>query len=179
MKPIAIVLGILAGISSAPKAQNLIPFNAGFELGSPAGWYMWIDERSSGNASFQTVEKDAHTGGYALQFDVKRPTREIWQISLNIPQWAVKPATRYRVKFWAKGPGSLRVNFTDAEKDYAWMGGFGSDISPTQWTEVQGEIATTSQSGKGKVSVGVNMGLVPGSYLFDDFSIEEIGPSTK
>lgn len=177
MKRLAIALTLLA--TATVRAENLIPFNSGFELGSPAGWYMWIDEKSTGNASFQTTEKDPHSGSYALQFDVKRAPKEAWQIALSLPQWTAKPATRYRLKFWAKGPGPIKVNSSDTDKNYAWMSGFSADLSPTQWTEVSGEIATTTQSGKGKVSVSVGLGQTAGTYFLDDFSVEEIVVPTK
>ena len=140
---------------------------------------MWIDERSGGNASFQTTDKESHSGGYALEFDVKRPTREVWQIALSLPQWTAKPNTRYRLKFWAKGPGPVKVNASDTDKDYAWMGGYGADLSAAAWTEISGEVVTTTQSGKGKVSIAVGLGQVAGAYFFDDFSVEEIAPPAK
>jgi hypothetical protein len=176
MKLLILALGLLATASQA--GTNLIPFNSGFELGSPAGWYMWIDEKSGGNASFQTVDQGAHTGTWALEFDVKRPTRDVWQMALSMPQWTAKPLMRYQVRFWAKGPGPVKVSVSDAEKDYAWMGGFGADLTPNNWTEVVGELVTTTQSGKGKVAISVGLGSVAGKYLLDDFSIEEIGPLT-
>lgn len=179
MKRTSIILGILVGLAAGAGAENLIPFNNGFELGSPAGWYMWIDEKSSGNASFQTVDKDAHSGGYALEFNVKRSTREIWQIGLTFPKWNVQPNTRYLVKIWAKGPGPIKINASDAGKDYAWMGGFGGNLSPSQWTEISGEVVTTSQTGNGNVSLTIGMGQAVGSYFFDDASIEAIVPAGK
>lgn len=175
-----IILGLVTGLASASGAENLIPFNSGFELGSPAGWYMWIDEQSGGNASFQTIDKDVHSGANALEFEVKRATREVWQISLSLPQWVAKPSTRYRVKFWAKGPGPLKVNASDAGNNYAWMGGYSAVLTPgADWMEVVGDVVTTTQSGKGKVSLGVGLGQVAGKYVFDDFSVEELGPSDK
>ena len=172
-------IGLLAalGLAQASHAQNLIPFNSGFELGSPAGWYMWIDEKSGGNASFETVDKDAHSGGYALKFDVKRATREVWQIALNVPQWTAKPATHYRLTFWAKGPGAFKVNVTDVEKSYAWMTGFDASVSPTQWTKVEGEFSTTTQAGTNKVNISIGLGQNTGTYAFDDFDLEEVGPA--
>ena len=155
-------------------AQNLIPFNSGFELGSPAGWYMWIDEKSTGNASFETVDKDTHSGAYALKFEVKRAAAYPWQIALSIPQWTAAPATRYRLSFWAKGPGALKVNISDVDKNYAWMGSIDGSVSPTQWARVTGEFSTTTQSGKGKVGLAIGIGQNVGTFIFDDFEIVEI-----
>ena len=179
MKRLVFALVVLAGFATAARAENLIPFNHGFELGSPAGWYMWIDEKTSGNASFQTTDKEARSGGYALEFNVKRSTREIWQIGLTIPKWDAQPNTRYLVKIWAKGPGPIKINASDAGRDYAWMGGFGANLSPSQWTEVSGEVVTTSQSGNGKVSITIGVGQVVGAYYFDDASVEVLGPAGK
>ena len=168
----------LATVAFAHKgnAQNLIPFNSGFELGSPAGWYMWIDEKSQGNASFESTDEEAHSGSYSLRFDVKREAREFWQIGLIPPKWDAKPYTRYRVHFWAKGSGPLKVGATDVDKGYAWLGGFDANVSGGQWTEVSGEISTSSQSGTGRVSVALELGNASGRFYFDDMAIEEIGP---
>lgn len=179
MKRLVFAFAILAGFASGVRAENLIPFNEGFELGSPAGWYMWIDEKTSGNASFQTVDKNVHSGGYALEFDVKRSTRDIWQIALSIPKWKAQPNTRYLVKIWAKGPGAVKINASDTDRNYAWMGGFGTNLSPTEWTEVSGEVVTTTQSGDGKVSLAIGVGQAVGKYYFDDVSVEALGPVGK
>jgi len=171
----ALALAVTA-LAQYGKAQNLIPYNSGFELGSPAGWYMWIDERSQGNASFESTDKEAHSGAYSLRFEVKREAREFWQIGLIPPKWNVKPYTKYRVSFWVKGSGPLKVGALDVDKGYAWLGGFDADVSGTQWTEVSGEISTSSQSGNDKVSVALELGKAPGTFFFDDAAIEEIGP---
>jgi hypothetical protein len=160
-------------------AQNLIPFNPGFELGSPAGWYMWIDEKGTGNASFETVDKDAHSGTYALKFEVKRAAGYPWQIALNIPQWPAKAATRYHVGFWAKGPAAFKIHITDVDKKYAWMGDIDASASPTQWTRVSGEFSTTTQSGMGKVNLSIALGQAVGTYVFDDFEIVEVDPAVS
>ena len=169
-----LILTSALGFARAGAAQNLIPFNSGFELGSPAGWYMWIDEKSTGNASFETVDKDAHSGAYALKFDVKRAAGYPWQIALNVPQWQVKPATPYHLSFWVKGSGAFKINITDVDKKYAWMGSIDASASPSQWTHVTGDFATTTQSGMGKVSLSIGLGQNVGTYLFDDFEIVEI-----
>lgn len=169
-----LVLSAALGFARAEAAQNLIPFNPGFELGSPAGWYMWIDEKGTGNASFETVDKEAHSGTYALKFDVKRAAGYQWQIALNIPEWPAKPATRYRLGFWAKGPGAFQVDIKDVDKRYAWMGKIDASASPTQWTHVTGEFSTTTQSGLGKVALALSLGLNVGTFTFDDFEIVEI-----
>jgi hypothetical protein len=169
-----LVLTAALGFARAGQAQNLIPFNPGFELGSPAGWYMWIDEKGTGNASFETVDKDAHSGAYALKFEVKRAAVYPWQIALSIPQWPAAPATRYRLTFWAKGPGALKVNISDVDKNYAWMGSIEGSVSPTQWTRISGEFSTTTQSGKGKVGLAIGIGQNVGTYTFDDFELTEV-----
>lgn len=167
----------LAGLSGfARAADNLIPFNANFELGSPAGWYMWIDEKSGGNASFEAQDKDVHGGAWALKFAVKRSTPQPWQIQLTLPQWTAKPNTRYKLSFWAKGPGGITVGATDADKDWSYIGGFQPTLSPT-WTLVSGEFTTGAQSGKGKVGLGIGLGGLTGDYLVDDVVLEEIAPT--
>ena len=169
-----LILTAALGFARAQAAQNLIPFNPGFELGSPAGWYMWIDEKGYGNASFETVDKDAHSGTYALKFEVKRAAGYPWQIALNIPQWPAKVATHYRLTFWAKGPGAFRVDIKDVDKNYAYMGQIDASASPTQWTRISGEFSTTTQSGLGKVGLAISMGLNVGTFTFDDFEITEV-----
>lgn len=160
-------------------AQNLIPFNSGFELGSPAGWYMWIDEKGTGNASFETVDKDAHSGTYALKFEVKRAAGYPWQVALNVPQWPVKPATAYHLSFWVKGPAPFKINVTDVDKKYAWMGGIDAAATPGQWTHVTGAFNTTTQSGMGKVNLSIGLGQTVGTYTFDDFEITEDAAGSK
>lgn len=172
-----LILTAALGFARAGAAQNLIPFNPGFELGSPAGWYMWIDEKGTGNASFEIVDKDAHSGAYALKFDVKRAAGYPWQIALNIPQWPARPAARYRLSFWVKGPGPFKVNISDVDKNYAWMGAIEASATPAQWTRVSGEFGTTTQSGQGKVNLSIGLGQNVGSYTFDDFEIVEVEPS--
>jgi hypothetical protein len=172
-----LILTAALGLARVGQAQNLIPFNPGFELGSPAGWYMWIDEKGTGNASFETVDKDAHSGVYALKFDVKRAAGYPWQISLNIPQWPAKPESHYRLSFWAKGPGAFKIHITDVDKKYAWMGDIDASASPTQWTHVTGDFNTTTQSGLGKVSLAISLGQSVGSYEFDDFEVVEVDPA--
>jgi hypothetical protein len=176
---ILLILTAALGFARAGQAQNLIPFNSGFELGSPAGWYMWIDEKSTGNASIETVDKDAHSGTYALKFEVKRASGYPWQIALNVPQWPVKPSTRYNLSFWVKGPGSFKINVTDVDKKYAWMGGIDATATPSQWTRVMGEFSTTTQSGPGKVNLSIGLGQNVGTYLFDDFEITEDAAGSK
>jgi len=167
--------GLMVAVAIKAQGPNLITLNPGFELGSPAGWYMWIDEQSAGNAVFETVE-GGHTGGYALQMTVKRPTREIWQIQMNLPEWEAKANTRYRLTFWAKGVAPVRVTVTDATKNYAYMTGFDGTLT-AEWTKVTGEFTTGEQTGKGSVHVGVGMGRQAGAYQFDDFVVEEVGPA--
>jgi len=175
-----LVLTAALGFARAGEAQNLIPFNSGFELGSPAGWYMWIDEKSTGNASFETVDKDAHSGAYALKFDVKRASGQPWQIALSIPQWQASPAAHYRLTFWAKGPGAVKVNISDVDKNYAWMGSIDGSASPAQWTRISGEFSTTTQSGKGKVALAIGVGQNVGTFYFDDFELTEVeAPGSK
>ena len=128
---------------------------------------------SAGNASFETVDKDAHSGPYALKFDVKRAAGYLWQIALNVPQWPVKPSTQYHLSFWVKGPGVFKVNITDVEKKYAWMGGIDASASPSTWTHVTGDFSTTTQSGMGKVNLSIGLGQSVGTYFFDDFEITE------
>ncbi len=174
MKKTGLSLACLFALASAASAQtNLITLNPGFELGSPAGWYMWIDENSGGNALFETVVA-SHSGAYALQMTVKRSTPEIWQIQMNVPKFEAKANTRYRLTFWAKGPGSVKVTATDVAKNYAWMGSFDSNLGP-DWTKVSGEFTTRDQAGSGAVGLGVAMGKQAGVYLLDDFDLEEVG----
>lgn len=167
------------GIGSiAQAAPNLIPFNSDFELGSPAGWYMWLDEKGGGNASFETQDAVAHTGRYALKFQVRKASMQEWQVQLTAPAWEVKPNSRYRLSFWIKGPGPVRVSTTDAAKNWAWMGGFLGSANNTGWSQVTGEFTTTTQQGKGKVGVAVCMGATAGDYFLDDFQLEEIENTT-
>jgi len=172
-----LILTAALGLARVGQAQNLIPFNPAFELGSPAGWYMWIDEKGTGNASFETVDKDAHSGTYALKFEVKRAAGYPWQIALNIPQWQVKPNSHYRLGFWVKGPGPFQVDIKDVDKNYAWMGKIDGTPSPSQWTHVSGEFSTSTQSGLGKVLLAISLGLNVGTFTFDDFEIVEVDPA--
>lgn len=177
MNKTTLALATIIGMASTSLAQgNLLALNSGFELGSPAGWYMWIDEISGGNAMFQTVEP-GRSGGHSLQMTVKRPTREVWQIQLNLPKWEAKPNTFYRLTFWAKGPGPVRVSVTDPARNWAYLGGFDAAPGP-EWTRVSGEFNTTTQIGSGSIGLSVGMGKMPGVYHLDDFFLEEVSRTT-
>jgi hypothetical protein len=177
MNKTKLTLALVTALVGAGSAQNLVTLNPGFELGSPAGWYMWIDEHSRGNAVFETVE-GGHTGAYALKMTVKTATREPWQIQMTLPKWDAQPNSRYRLTFWAKGPGPVRVNFTDATKNYAYITGFDTPLT-SEWTKVTGEFNTADQSGSGAVGVAVGMGAKTGEYFLDDFSVEVVGPAVR
>jgi len=170
-----LVLGML-GAASASAQLNLVT-NPGFEAGETPWTFEVNSAASDSDGAFSVVAAAAHTGTAGAQVVVTKAydAANNWYLQLKLPRWTVKPATRYSISFWAKGPAAtIHMGYLDVPAGYEYLGGINATMT-SSWKKYTGELVTTTQSGK-SVVVGLYLAGATGTYQFDDFEVLEQAP---
>lgn len=175
MRLFSFLTGLMA--AGVAQAQNNLVQDPGFE-GGGRGWVFQANAPATAeDATFAVEPGAARTGASGAQVVVSKAygAANNWYLQLQVPRWAVKPATRYTVSFWGRGTSaSVQMGFLDVPANYAYLGGIKATLS-SNWKKFTGEFVTTTQTGK-TVAVGLYLAGAVGSYQFDDFEVVEEAP---
>jgi len=165
------VVGWRPGLDPNPgtPGRGQLIVNAGFEDSRPnhpvLGW-SFDDE-----VSFQRVSAGAHNGGYAMELTLSTANRTHQYVR-------VAPNTNYDLAAWLKstdGVGRARVFLTqyDAQTRVVPDAAFAKlESNATTWFEETAALTTTGTTRYLKVELD---GDRPGTYLFDDLSLQRTG----
>jgi endo-1,4-beta-xylanase len=175
MNKTAILACLMAAI--AAQAQTNLLSDPGFEKGG-TGWVFQANAPATDADGSMTVGPEAaRTGTAGAQVVVTKAygAANNWYLQLQVPQWSVKPKSRYSISFWAKGTSAtIQMGFLDVPADYAYLGGINATLS-SGWKKYSGELVTTTQTGK-IVAVGLYLAGSAGTFQFDDFEVIEQPP---
>jgi len=165
-------------LAVSANAQNLLP-NGDFETDT-TGWALSInsaDADGAATASFHSAQA-AHSGSYGARVVVAtaQGSSNNWYIQLKVPSDNVvlQPNRSYKLTYWVKSSlastyyGAFQVKM--ASTDYQNL-----TVAKT-WTQGQAQASTGDVVSNSLVML-VSLGTDAGTYDFDDFVLEDIGPS--
>jgi endo-1,4-beta-D-glucanase Y len=172
---------VLAAMASMANAQNLLT-NGDFESDT-TGWALSINNSAAAGAATASFHSTAaaHTGTYgaAIHVTTAQASGNNWYIQLSIPTGsiALDPNRSYKLTYWVKSTitktmyGSFQVKVDSASYQ---------DLNlSTTWTQGQAQASTGAVVPANGLVINVSLGSDTGTYLFDDFVLQDIGPSVS
>ena len=179
VRPYLVALGISCLAATSATAQNLIT-NGDFESDT-TGWALNINNTAAtgaATASFHSAAA-AHGGTYgaSVQVTTAQASGNNWYIQLSVPVGgiALSPNRSYKLTYWVKstiaktmyGAFQVKVDSTSYQN---------LTVS-TGWTQGQAQASTGAVVPGSGLVVNISLGSDAGTYLFDDFVLQDIGPS--
>jgi len=177
-KPILLALG-LSCLAAAPlHALNLFA-NGDFEADT-TGWKLSInnaDADGAATASFHSADA-AHSGSYGARIHVTtaQASGNNWYIQLGLPVGgiALSPNRSYKLTYWVKASIAKALYGSFAVKLDATS--YQNLTVSKSWTQGQAQVST-GDGVAATLSMNVSLGSDTGTYDFDDFVLEDIGPA--
>lgn len=173
-----LVLAALAWIASPIQAANLLP-GGDFESDT-AGWALAINNPAAEGAatvSFSAADA-AHSGtkGAKVHVSTAQGSSNNWYIQLSVPVSGIelRPNRTYVLSYWAKSSasrtyyGAAQVKLNETSYQNLSMS--------TGWTKgtAQASIGDTVPT---SFAIQFSLGTDTGTFYFDDFVFEDMGPS--
>lgn len=181
MVPSRCLLALAAFVAAAAptRAQNLLA-NGDFESDS-AGWALSINNTAAAGAATASFHSTAaaHSGTYGalVQVTTAQASDNNWYIQLSVPVGGItlNPNRSYKLTYWVKSTISKTM-----------YGAFQVKIDSTSyqnltlsagWTQGQAQAATGATVPAGGLTINISLGSDTGTYMFDDFVLQDMGPS--
>ncbi|MEN9307954.1 MAG: hypothetical protein RL173_1886 [Fibrobacterota bacterium] len=173
-----LALAALAALAVPSHAANLLA-NGDFESDT-TGWSLAINNTAAAGAataSFHATDA-AHSGTYGakIQITTAQASGNNWYIQLSVPVEgiALNPNRSYKLTYWVKASsaktqyGAFQVKLETTS--------YQNLIASTGWTKAQAQVST-GETVAATLAMKVSLGADTGTYYFDDFVFEDMGPS--
>lgn len=178
VRTFALALGMCCLAVAPSRAQNLLT-NGDFESDT-ADWALSInntDADGAATASFHSTGA-AHSGSYGARIKVStaQASGNNWYIQLGVPvgNIVLEPNRSYKMTYWVKSSiaktmyGAFQVKLETTSYQNL-------TVSKT-WTQGQAQVST-GDAVSGSLVMSVSLGSDTGTYDFDDFDFQDIGPA--
>lgn len=178
LRSIALAFGISCLAAAPSSAQNLFP-NGDFESDT-TGWALAINNTAAAGAATASFHSAgaAHAGSYGarVQVSTAQASGNNWYIQLSVPTGsiALKPNKSYKLTYWVKSTiaktlyGAFQVKLDNTSYQTLTLS--------KAWTRGEAQVSTSDVVSASLV-VNVSLGSDTGTFDFDDFFFEEVGPS--
>ncbi|MBK9576934.1 MAG: carbohydrate binding domain-containing protein [Fibrobacterota bacterium] len=174
----ALSIGLLCLAAATSHAQNLIP-NGNFESDT-TGWALAINNTAAAGAATASMRSAAaaHTGSYGarVQVTAAQGSSNNWYIQLKVPtdNVVLAPNRSYKLTYWVKS--TLASTYYGAFQVKMETTSYQNLAVSKSWTQGQAQASTGDVVTSPLVMV-VSLGTDTGTFDFDDFVLEDIGPS--
>ena len=170
---------MLLGWTGSVCAGNLLP-NGDFESDT-TGWALKINNTAAAgaaSASFHSATA-AHSGSYGASVTVTtaQASGNNWYIQLSVPTGsiALDPNRSYKLTYWVKS--TITKDLYGAFQVTVDSTSYQNLSVSTGWTQGQAQASTGSVVPASGLVVNISLGGEAGTYLFDDFVLQDMGPS--
>ncbi|MBK8802873.1 MAG: hypothetical protein IPN71_12645 [Fibrobacteres bacterium] len=174
----ALAVGICCLAAAPSQAQNLIP-NGNFESDT-TGWALAINNTAAAGAATASMHSAAaaHTGSFGarVQVTAAQGSSNNWYIQLKVPSDNVvlSPNRSYKLTYWVKS--SIVKTYYGAFQVKLESTSYQNLTVSSGWTQGQAQ-ASTGDAVTTPLVMQVSLGTDTGTFDFDDFVLEDIGPS--